>query len=78
MGRTDGRLTSDIRLCGGCVAYISFSQFESDECGSLNEWLAAAPKADASCSQLAARVNDFISRASHALADGGTFFVRQP
>jgi len=24
---------------------ISFSHFESDECGSLNDWLAVAPKA---------------------------------
>ena len=28
------------------LRHISFSHFESDECGSLNEWLAAAPKAD--------------------------------
>ncbi len=28
------------------LRHISFSHFESDECGSLNEWLAVAPKAD--------------------------------
>jgi ODP family beta-lactamase len=28
------------------LRHISFSHFESDECRSLNEWLAAAPKAD--------------------------------
>jgi flavorubredoxin len=28
------------------LRHISFSHFESDECGSLNESLAAAPKAD--------------------------------
>jgi flavorubredoxin len=27
------------------LRHISFSHFESDECGSLNEWLAAAPNA---------------------------------
>jgi flavorubredoxin len=57
------------------LRHISFSHFESDECGSLNEWLAAAPNADVMCSQVGARVmvNDFIGRESRALADGGTF-----
>lgn len=57
------------------LRHISFSHFESDECGSLNEWLAAAPKADVICSQVGALVcvNDFIGRESRALADGGTF-----
>src|SRR5260370_33657740 len=54
---------------------ISFSHFESDECGSLNEWLAAAPNADVICSQVGAlvNVNDFIGRESRALTDEGTF-----
>jgi flavorubredoxin len=57
------------------LRHISFSHFESDECGSINEWLAAAPKADVICSQVGARVcvNDFIGRESHALADSETF-----
>ena len=57
------------------LRHISFSHFEPDECGSLNEWLAAAPHADVICSQVGARVmiNDFIGRESRALADGGTF-----
>ncbi len=57
------------------LRHIGFSHFESDECGSLNEWLAAAPHADVICSQLAARVNvnDFIGRESRAFTDGGTF-----
>ena len=38
------------------LRHISFSHFESDECGSLNEWLAVAPKADAVCSQVGAIV----------------------
>jgi flavorubredoxin len=57
------------------LRHISFSHFESDECGSLNEWLAAAPNADVICSQVGAlvTVNDFIGRESRALADGATF-----
>ena len=57
------------------LRHISFSHFESDECGSLNEWLAAAPNADVICSQVGALVcvNDFIGRESRALADGGSF-----
>jgi flavorubredoxin len=57
------------------LRHISFSHFESDECGSLNEWLAAAPNADVICSQVGARVciNDFTGRESRGLPDGGTF-----
>jgi flavorubredoxin len=57
------------------LRHISFSHFESDECGSLNEWLAAVPKADVICGQVGAlvSVNDFIGRESRALIDGGTF-----
>ena len=61
------------------LRHISFSHFESDECGSLNEWLAAAPNADVICSQVGARamVNDFTGREARALADGGTFATGQ-
>jgi flavorubredoxin len=57
------------------LRHISFSHFESDECGSLNEWLAAAPQADVICSQVGSlvSVNDFIGREARALADGQTF-----
>ncbi len=57
------------------LRHISFSHFESDECGALNEWLTAAPGADVICSQVGAMVsvNDFIGREARALADGGTF-----
>jgi flavorubredoxin len=57
------------------LRHISFSHFESDECGSLNEWLGAAPNADVICSQVGARVNlnDFIGRDARGLADGQTF-----
>jgi flavorubredoxin len=57
------------------LRHICFSHFESDECGSLNDWLAAAPKADVICSQVGALVNmnDFIGREARGLADGETF-----
>jgi flavorubredoxin len=54
------------------LRHIGFSHFESDECGSLNEWLALAPNAKAVCSQVGALVcvNDFTGREAHGLADG--------
>jgi flavorubredoxin len=57
------------------LRHISFSHFESDECGSLNEWLGVAPKADVICSQVGALVcvNDFMGREARALADGESF-----
>lgn len=57
------------------LRHIGFSHFESDECGSLNEWLAASPKAEVICSQVGAlvSVNDFIGREARALADGEIF-----
>jgi len=39
------------------LRYVSFSHFESDECGSLNEWLAVAPNAVPLCGQIAALVS---------------------
>jgi flavorubredoxin len=54
------------------VRWIGFSHFESDECGSLNEWLKIAPRAQAVCSSVGAMVmvNDFADRAPRPLADG--------
>jgi flavorubredoxin len=54
------------------VRWIGFSHFESDECGALNEWLAAAPQAQAVCSFVGATVSvdDFALRPARALADG--------
>ncbi len=53
------------------LRWIGFSHFESDECGALNEWLAAAPRAQAVCSFVGATVsvNDFAVRPARALAD---------
>jgi flavorubredoxin len=54
------------------LRWISFSHFESDECGGLNDWLAIAPAAQAACSDLGAMVsvNDFALRPAKGLADG--------
>ena len=54
------------------LRYLAFSHFEADECGSLNDFLAAAPKAAPVCSQVAAMVSigDYADRAPHPLADG--------
>ena len=56
------------------LRYVAFSHFESDECGSLNEWLAIAPEAEPVCSTVAAlvSVNDAADRPAKALADGET------
>jgi len=54
------------------LKYVALSHFEADECGALNEFLAAAPNAVPVCSQLAAMVSvgDFANRAPRGLADG--------
>ena len=54
------------------LRYVAFSHYEADECGSLNEFLAAAPAAAAVCGQVAAMVsvNDIATRPARALADG--------
>ena len=39
------------------LRWIGFSHVEADECGSLNEWLAAAPHAAPLCGQVAAMVS---------------------
>ena len=54
------------------IRWISFSHFESDECGALNHWLESAPAAQAACSVVGALVNlnDFAIRPPRGLADG--------
>ena len=53
------------------LRYVGLSHFEADECGALNEFLAAAPYAVAVCSRVAAMtsVNDFAVRPPRVLAD---------
>lgn len=54
------------------LRYVSFSHVEADECGSLNEWLEAAPQAVPLCGSIAAMVSigDLAIRAPRGLADG--------
>jgi flavorubredoxin len=54
------------------LRYVGFAHFEADECGALNSFLAAAPRAEPVCSKIAAMVsvNDYADRPAHALADG--------
>ena len=54
------------------LRWISWSHFEVDECGALNDWLALAPNAQAACSEVGAMVNlqDFADRPARGLAPG--------
>lgn len=54
------------------LRYIAFSHVEADECGSLNEWLALAPKASPLCGTVAAPVSieDLADRPPRPLRDG--------
>ncbi len=52
------------------LRWISFSHFEADECGALNEWLGLAPHAEPVCGLVGAlvSVNDFSRRQARVLA----------
>src|SRR5678815_352986 len=39
------------------LRYVAFSHYESDECGSLNEWLALAPNAQPLCGRINTMIN---------------------
>jgi flavorubredoxin len=54
------------------LRWLSWSHFEVDECGALNEWLAVAPDAQAACGEVGAMVNvqDYAARAPRALKPG--------
>jgi len=54
------------------LRWITFGHVEADECGSMNEWLAAAPQAEVAHGALGCLVslNDMADRAPRALADG--------
>jgi len=53
------------------LRYISFSHVEADECGALNDWLRAAPQAQAVCGAVAAMVsmNDLADRPPRVLTE---------
>jgi len=61
------------------LRYIAYSHFESDECGSLNEWLAAAPLAQPMAGRVGVMVgaSDVADRPVRALADGETVSLGQ-
>ena len=56
------------------LTHIAFSHYEADECGSLNEFLAVAPRARPLCGRIAAMVSvdDVADRPARALGDGET------
>jgi flavorubredoxin len=57
------------------IRHIGFSHFESDECGSLNQWLEIAPLAEPVCGLVGAlvSVNDFAIRPARALTRDDAF-----
>src|SRR5262245_20824628 len=59
------------------LRWVGLSHFEADECGSLNEFLAAAPLSVPVCSKVAAMVSvdDVATRSAHVLADGETLVL---
>jgi len=54
------------------IRWISFGHFESDECGSMNRWLAVAPDATLVVGEVTARVSvaDLANRTPQEWADG--------
>jgi flavorubredoxin len=54
------------------LRYVAYSHFEADECGALNEFLAAAPQSTAVCSFIGALTSagDQASRPPRPLMDG--------
>jgi len=61
------------------LRHVAFSHVEADECGSLNELLAAAPRAQPVCSAVAkmVSVDDLADRPARALADGESLSLGQ-
>jgi flavorubredoxin len=54
------------------LRFVAFSHVEADECGALNEFLAAAPNSEPLCGDIAALVSigDLADRPPRAMADG--------
>jgi flavorubredoxin len=54
------------------LRWISFGHVEADECGAMNQWLAAAPRAEVAFGELGCllSVSDLADRAPRPLADG--------
>jgi flavorubredoxin len=69
----------DTVISATTLRHIAFSHFEADECGSLNEWLAAAPQSAPLCSAIAAMVSvdDVADRPARPLQDGEVLSLGQ-
>lgn len=54
------------------LRWITFGHYEADECGAMNEWLAAAPRAEVAHGQIGCLVslNDMADRPPRVLTDG--------
>jgi flavorubredoxin len=54
------------------LRFIAFGHYEADECGAMNEWLAAAPRAEVAHGRTACMVslNDMADRPPRMLQDG--------
>ena len=54
------------------LRWLAFGHFEADECGAMNEWLAAAPRAELAHGMLACRLSvaDMADRPPRVLANG--------
>lgn len=59
------------------LRYVAVSHFEADECGALNEFLAAAPAAEPLCGGICAMVSlaDYADRPPRGLAEGDTIVL---
>lgn len=59
------------------LRYVAFCHVESDECGSLNDFLSVAPQAEPLCSRVAAMtsITDLAQRPPKVLADGETLVL---
>jgi flavorubredoxin len=53
------------------LRWLSFGHIEADECGAMNDWLAAAPNAEIVHGMIGARVSidDMADRPAHTIAD---------
>src|SRR5262249_2418622 len=60
------------------LRWLAFGHFEADECGAMNEWLAAAPRAELAHGMLACRLSvaDMADRPPRMLADGEVVDIR--
>lgn len=61
------------------LRWITFGHYEADECGGMNAWLAAAPRAEVAHGQTGCLVslNDMADRAPRILQDGETIELGQ-